>query len=1064
MQRRLHPLLGVLSRSTAVALLCFLALRLGVSPAVAQTVGDVVAMTASDDSTAVVEVDPRGPVRVTGSVVDTDSGKTLDYTNIVFYVFTGSGDATVQHSGTIAISKGEFYHSLTPGRYEATFLYLGYERFTTEPFEILPGEDHRIDVKLKVKPIVMQAFTIDAPMIKNTEFAVLARQQKAIAVQDAITAEQIAKGTDSNVAEALERVTGLSVVGGKYVFVRGLGDRYSSTSLNGASLSSPEPNRRTVPLDIFPAAMLDNVIVQKTYTPDMEGEFGGGNIDVQTRAAIDHRRISQKISVGYSENVYLDGAYSYDGGMHDWIGIDGGRRSLPGSMAPYTDRRLPGVLNVLGDGLERTKLSDIRESFGNTWTPRRSSDRPNFSYSGLLADKYSVAGRPGSYVLAASLSNSMNTRQFEQINLRGGTARTHWDKLRSTRSTLLGLTGAFNFRPADGTAISFNSLYTRGSDDNVVLQEGTNDQSEDIRQTALDYVERSLFSNVLQGSHVVGTEGSKLQWLLSHSHATRNQPDARRTEFKKETFYITDPEDEEEILDTYEGWGASPLQFPFERQFGVSGEDDYGLKMDWTLALPEQGWIENTFKFGYAFRKRDRDFGYRLFGITGRGLEYDGSGDAERLFDPYHLERDAFLETLIITERTAPTDSYSASLETQAFYSMLDVDIASRVRIVGGARLETSDQTIQTATASIWKDADLDKSDRISSQKDNENVLPALNGTWRISDRINLRGGYSKTLNRPEFQELAPVLLYDYEKDIEYTGNPYLEQTEIDSYDARFEFYPAPRRYMAFSVFEKRIDQPIEQFITGRAAGTALRSPVNGDRGQLKGWEVEWRGGVLDAAAGVGQVAVAGSWLATRPAWLLAKFPGLGFLGTLDVPLRRVGAADVPELSNWGLSFNFSKIESEAEINESQAARQAQAGRGNDVDPGVLPDDVYRSAPLTGQSTYSVNLGLFYGDGTSDFSIMGKGFGDRLDAYGLGSPDIYESVPFTVDVAYAHKIGSAMKVKFALENVLDQRREFYYDAEDGEEFEDVDQSIITDPVRQSWRDGTKLSISLTYAP
>ena len=1017
------------------------------------------------DSSATPVVAPNTPGVVTGYVTDTESGRGLPYTNIVIYTVE-AGDRRMQIGGSIALTRGQYFARVNPGRYELNFLYLGYEPYTSEVLEVRPGETLELDVPMKVKPIEFQTFTVQATKITNTAVSALVEKKKSVAVQEAITAEEISRSTDSDAAEALERVTGLSVVGGKFVFVRGLGDRYSSTSLNGTSLSSPEPNRRTVPLDIFPAAMLDNVVVQKTFTPDMDGEFGGGNIDIQTREAIDERQFSQKFSIGYAENVFTDDYYTYDGGRTDWLGLDDGTRGLPRILDPYADEKLPDKRNFLGEGLPVQQLSAIREAFPNTWTPRREDGIPNFGYSGLYADRYELFGRQGSFLLAGSLSNGFNTREFEETDFRGGSGeevqtRSTFDVAQSERSTLLGLTGAFNLRATDASRLSYNLLYTRGSEDKARVATGVNDQSETFLQNTLTYVERDLLSHVFRGQHALNGAGSELEWMVNYSQANRNEPDRRFSEFKETTFYVFDPDDSEEIIDQYQGWGKSPLGFPFVRVFGESQEDDMGLKLNWNFRLPETSWADRGLKLGYSFRDRERSTRYRRFGIDCQTCDFDGSGRGEQVFDRSTYDDPTTLDRQIIRETTDSSDQYDAGQEVSGLYAMSDWYLFDTIRLVGGARYETSEQFVLAESSNV---AAADR-ERKETSLVTSNWLPAFNATWTATERINVRLAYSRTLNRPEMRELSPFSNYNYEENVEEQGNLFVQQAEIDSYDFRFEVYPGLRRYMAFSLFRKELDNPIERILFAQAAGNLKEVPGNGEEGTLEGWEIEWRGGMGDAVQGVGQLGNAVAWTATRPLWLLGQVPGLGFFEGATVDLRRVQAPDAPGLANWGLSFNFSKIESEVTINRTRLLDEIRATtEGAELSEETAGGILTSTAPLTGQSSYALNAGLIYGNGRQDFSLMLKAFGDRLTAFGVGSPDLYEDVPAVIDAAWATRLGPSVKLKFGLENILDERRRFVYDDSNGETFVDLEGNEVDVPLRRAWRDGRKLSISLTYAP
>jgi hypothetical protein len=1012
------------------------------------------------------EIEPDAPGTVFGTVHDAEDGKALPYTNIV-YLAVGPGGRTEQAGGTMAVGPGQYWATMLPGRYQLSFLYLGYEKYTTEPFDLGPAQQIKLDVELKVKPIEMEMIAIQAAAITNTEFAQLERQRKAVAVQDAISAEQISKSTDSNVAEALERVTGLSVVGGKFVYVRGLGDRYSSTSLNGASLSSPEPSRRTVPLDIFPSAMLDNVVVQKAYTPDMPGEFGGGNVDVRTREAIDKRQFNVSMKAGVSTNVLDHGYYSYSGGNLDWLGYDDGARALPSTLDPWADSKLPPKKTLFLPGLEPKELSAIRESFSNVWTPQAYSDPINFSYSAMYADKFSIADRVGSVLVASSLSNSFNTRLYEEIDYRGGTSeqvapRTYGDVQQSDAETLLGVTGALNFIPWSGANLSYNYLYTRGSEDKARRAEGVDDSGVPLLQNSLTFIERQLSSHVLQTSVATGASGSSLNLLGSYSSANRNEPDRRYSEFKWQTVRLYD--DDENYIGDSGYWAKSSLQYPFQRVFGESDEEDLGLKANYDWRLPPTAVSRQGLKFGWEIRDRDRTTSYRRFGITCTTCDFQmADGVTEDLFNRALYDDPAVLDNVVIEETTKPADTYDAGQQVTGYFLMGDVDLWERFRIVGGARYEESRQFVSVPENEFVSEGE---SEPRTINLDRDDILPALNGTWRMTERTNFRLGYSKTLNRPEMRELSPFLNFNYETNLEEQGNAYLDQATIDAFDARLEVYPGVRRYMALSGFYKQFDRPIERILVPQAAGNLKEVPGNGYTGDLYGVETEWRGGINHAAQGIGQVGVASAWALTRPFWLLGQVPGLGAVASLSVDFQRVGDPDVPGLRNFGVMANYSWIFSETQVNRDLIQRQARMTVEPDAAQEVeeVEGDNIDTGPLTGQSSYALNLGLFYGDGSRDASLMLKDFGDRLFAYGVGTaPDVYERVPVTLDFSFSQRIGQGLKVKFTAENLLDRRREFAYDRQDGQIFVGPDGEPDDDPIRYGWVDGRKFALSFSWS-
>lgn len=913
------------------------------SPAAAQTA-------ATDSSQA--RVHPSTPGVVAGRVLSAD-GEPLAYTNIVFQA-AGTSETV---GGTLAITEGRFVHRIEPGRYDILFIYIGYERVAVEGVEVAPGGRAELgEIRMKVKPILMERFAITEAAIRNTERAALARQQKAVAVSDAVTAEQMSRASDSDAAEALQRVTGVSVVGGKYVFVRGLGDRYSSTRVNGASLSSPEPNRRTIPLDIFPTGLIEAITIHKTYTPDMPGEFGGGVVDVVTRSVVDRRSFSQKFKLGWSENVSEQGFLGYRGGNWDFLGIDDGTRALPGLVSDvdgrvYWDR-------TGGDGPSLDEILAMRRSFQNTWTPTPQGTPLNFGYSGHYADRFQLLGKDASVLASLTLSNSFSSSNRIERNYQGSTeiiAETDYQVQQSTHSTLGGLTSSVGWKVGDDDNLKYNLLYTQTSDDKARFSQGPNDDygTSNLTQYQLTYVERTLQSHVVDGTHGLPFN-STLEWTASNSNARRDEPDRRLALYEASPLYNNDDEliGEELLL-------SGRAAYPLTRIFGASDEDDNGLNVSWKLPLLGN----QELRLGGSYRLRDRFVEYRRFGIR---CPFFGSACGDRSLLPEQIldpSTNSGEDRYILEELTRSNDSYGATHRVRAVFSALDLRMARALRVSGGVRVEESEMAVD-ANSPFAAEGEVER-----ARRDNLDALPTVNVTWALSERQNLRLGYSKTVNRPELRELSPFSMFNYELGLNETGTPTLRQARIHSYDARWEMYPGDTQYAAFSFFYKDLRQPIEK-VTWTDTGSRKLEPRNGDVGLLRGVELELRTTLGD----------------------VFQFLGRPIEGTPHRFFYR-----------WGIAFNHARIHSEVVINDAQTTIMN---------------------PLNGQSDRTTNLGLFYGGEKLEGAILYKDFGRRLHSVGLGRlPDIYEYPPRSLDLSLGLDLGSGFGVKLGAENLLDENIE-----------------------------------------
>lgn len=917
-----------------------LAWSLGATPALAQ-VGS-----AEADSASAVASNTPGVLK--GTVVSGETGQPLAYTNIVVYPVDERG-RRAKPGGTMALNGGFFVHRVAPGTYDLSFLYIGYERLVLTDVVVEPGQELALDVTLKVQPIEMAQLVVQAAAIEDTEMSQLRRRQDAMAMTDAISAEQISKGTDSDASEVLERVTGISVVGGsnggKYVFVRGLGDRYSQTQLNGAPLSSPEPNRKAVPMDVFPAGLLENIVVQKTYTPDMEGEFGGGVVNLNTRDWVGGSELKTKIGVGANTNVLDHGFKDYQGGGLDFLGFDDGARGLPGAVPdgrPLQRGRLEGQFTT-------EELRDLRKSFSNVWLPRDEGARPNASTSLQGARDFTLFGRDLGVLGAFTLSNSHATvRDKEDNEYRNDTEGRPLRAYRvdeSRFSALAGLTGALTYQLSGDDVLKYNVLVTRNADDVASFSHGFNDDyGADVTQYRLGFVEKGLDSNVLTGRHGFFWN-STVDWVGSYSHATYNEPDRRRV-----------------VYETPAGSDIPSLSgreaYPFTRVFGASDEYDRSGKLSLSMPLHQGGSGETSLKVGVAHRSRDRNSGYRRFGIRCRGRlcpEVDLTRDPESILAP----GDTLSTDFLVEETTRANDSWSAEQEIDAAYAMLDLRIR-RFRMVGGLRLER----VRTKLVSGSPYATATSDEGVDLHREYEDGLPALNLTYRLTERQSLRAGYSKTLNRPELRELSPFSIYNYEDNLDESGNPDVRQARLHSYDVRYEFYPSLTQLVSVGVFYKDLRHPIEYQVEG-GTGQVTRSPVNGDAGILRGVEVELRTTARDLFR--------------------------------TLMLRRWNPP--PALGRLGIAANHSRIFSEVYIPRGEFTRHTS---------------------LTGQSDTTTNLGLSWESGRWDLSLQYKHFGPRLFGVGLGElPDVYEYPGSSTDLAAGVGLGRTLSLKFTAENLAD---------------------------------------------
>jgi hypothetical protein len=803
---------------------------------------------------------------VVGKVLNAETKEPLPYATVKFKKIVDFGASVELVGGKYTGLDGTFAGKIPVGTYNIEVSYTSYLPQTLKSIFVAAGDTSRVaTVYLQPAKIELKTIKVEGEAIRTKTGSMTTKIKNQGTVMEAITSEQISKTTDSNAAEALGRTSSATVVGGKYLYVRGLGERYSQTQINGTSVGTPEPNKKVVPLDIFPTELLDNVTVQKTYTPDMDGEFGGSVVGLNIKE-FSNNMFRQSFSLGRTETATNTGRLSYQGGSLDFLGIDDGTRALPATikeMAPDTP--------VTPDHFSEHQLAEMGKSFEDIWTPHEASTTPNYSYAGLLAHQFQPFGKKTGLLATFSI-NRGHQNIAKQQNTYGGTSDstpiTAYDVTQSQTSVLWGFNVAGTTQLAEKQKLKFNLLYTQNTDDESRESQGlNNDRGSVVRFYDLSYVERGMLSAIMQGSHDTGLLKSNLDWSLSYSDAKRDEPDRRKTVY-------------EQIDSTFQLTGAGD-QHPLTRLFGDSNEKDKGAKLSWTIPFDWSARASN-FKTGVAYDNKDRVSNYRRFGFTTRFADGSQRQDADFTQPAEDQVTDQNLDDGLWTleEITRPNDSYTADQTLKAVYGMVDLPLLSWARVLTGVRYEDCRQSVHAQSLFALDDPGV-QVDRHTSD-----VLPAVNVTFTPTHQMNVRAAYSKTVNRPELRELCPFGMDNFETGYREVGNTKLVEAKLQNYDLRWELYPGPGELISLGAFYKQFHDPIVKYVYpstgGYEEGPSNGVELNGDPGHLSGWEAEARLSLRDMWRGM-------AWAAD-----MGQAPRL--------------------LSRFSLGANYSKVESEVHV------------------------------------------------------------------------------------------------------------------------------------------------------
>ena len=892
----------------------------------------------------------QGQGIISGIVVDGETGEELIAVNII---------VTGTQIGAASDLNGEFRLTNVPaGTHSLEVSYIGYTKQTVKGIEVKSGEVSKLEIAMMPDVLELEEVIVEARALRNTEASLLKERQKSNSVSDAISSEAISRSGSSDAAAAVSRVTGASVVGGKYVYVRGLGDRYSSTHLNGAELPSADPDKKAFNLDLFPASLLDNIVTLKTFTPDKPGNFTGGIVDVGTKAFPEQFNFNVSVSGSYNTLTTGNESYiTYGGGGNDWLGMDDGSRDIPAILAD-PNVEVPSPIEARRDDELAQQLDDMSNAFTPVMSPSSGSAPLNNSFSLSVGDQEDVLGNPFGY--QASLSYSRNFKFYDdgiigRWQLRGNASEQDLlssdmdlNDIKSTEEASWGGLVTLSYRLAQNHQLSFNTIYSQSGEASSRYQYGswTDQLSEDFvyETRTLLYTERNLQSYQLTGKHVFpALNETEIEWKGAFATNEQLEPDLR--------FFSDDyvEEDGNRLYNIQNNLYNYPTRF-----FRNLNEDNTNL--DLKVSVPFQQWSgqKAQLKFGGSFIQKDREFNERRFEYQQNDPRAQFTGDFDYFFNElvgiYDSSRNTF--GYHISDESRTSSNYTGDETITAGFFMVELPILSNLRFVGGARLETTDIEVLSADTSQQAGI-LDESD----------LLPSVNFIYQFNQNTNLRMAYGRTLARPNFRELAPYRTFEFLGDYLFAGNANLKRTLIDNFDVRLEWFLNPGEILAVSGFYKEFENPIERTIDIETNNISYK---NVDQGKVYGIELEARKNLYQV-------------------WEELKF--------------------------FQVAANFSLVRSVVDIpaNELELIQR-------------FDESAETTRPLFGQSPYILNFELSYinPDMGTTAGLFLNTFGDRLSEVTLGAtPDVFESGRTTVDIIVSQEIFGGLKGKFSAKNLLD---------------------------------------------
>jgi TonB-dependent receptor len=906
--------------------------------------------------------------------------------------------ATVMVDGTSNGSytdlDGKFSVKVEPGMYNLKISFISFQTLTIEGVEVAAGETNTLsNIRLKVSSQQLEAAVVTAEATRKSEEALMTVKRKSVAMMDGISSEKMAMTGDGTAVEAAKRVTGVSIEGGKYVYVRGLGDRYSKTTLNGVDVPGLDPDKNTIQMDIFPTSLIDNITVKKNFTADMPADFTGGLLNIETKSFPEEKFLNVSLGIGFNPSMHFNSDYlTYDGGSTDFLGFDDGTRELPAGAG---GANIPTPINS-----DPQLVNNFVNRFNPQLGAKRQTSLMDFSGGVSLGNQIEVGEDNGSgyrpklgYIFA--LTYKTDYRYFDDVQY--GEYQKQIDPNETELKYATKQQGELGEKTVLGGVLGGLAYKTRNSKYRLTamrLQSGTSragifqidNNPSAVGQSGyfaeshnLEYNERSLTNVLINGTHYLDQSGWEIDWRVSPTLSTSDDPDIRRTAFTQtpvDTSFIA-------------GAGGNP-----SRIWRSLTELNATAKVD--LSKEYKLFDEDAkLKFGASHTYKQRDYEILIFDLQFNANQSWPNPDPSEVLNPDNLYPNSPNSIYYQSGNSFPNpNAYESNVHNTGAYVSNEFSPADRLNAVVGLRVENY---VQRHTG---RDQDFAAGDPNGRNLDNDIVLESIDFfptavlIFELNEMQNLRGSYSKTIARPSFKELSFAQILDPITNRYFNGGLYsyggswdgnLTSTRIDNFDLRWELFQERGQLFSVSAFYKQFDNPIELVRIPEQQTSTEYQPRNVGDGSLYGLEFEVR-------------------------------KTLKFLS--------------PKLENFSVSGNLTLVESQIDMTLTEFnARLTYEKDGQSVD---------NSRQMAGQAPWVINGGLSYGNTENgiDAGIFYNVNGPTLHIVGSGLfPDIYQEPFHSLNVSFRKTLGEEgnTSIDFNASNLLNDRREIFYQSYEAQE-------------------------------
>ena len=754
--------------------------------------------------------------KIEGKVTDSKSGAILSGVSISM-----DGDKAIASSNI----DGYFVLTVAAGKkYTIKLTSVGYQSKEITDIEVSAGQVTHLEILIDKSAKTEDAVMVRASARKESAAALITYQKNTSVVAQVVSAETIRRSPDKNTGDVLKRVPGASLQQGKYLIVRGLADRYNQAMLNGVLLSSTEPDRKTFSFDIIPSNLVDNIIINKSFVPELPGEWAGGLIQVNTKDVPAKDFFSVQIGTGFNTNTIGKDFYTYEGSNTDWLGYDNGKRGLPAGIPNRA------AFAQLTQG-EKTAYAP---SFENIWSTTKKSSNVtpplnqsvafNFGFNKKLSSRNKLAA-----IFAVNYNRSNKRLDYQnQVNtFQNSIASTSFDYINTKYSNdvLAGALANITLQLGNNSKISFKNILNINTTNYATIRAGQDfDAGQGVKSTELAFKANTFFNTQLTGDHNIKRYSAKLHWFGSFNILDQYIPDQRRLEYIQEN-----PADPNSNYIASIG-ASNASQKSGSRYFGFLSDYNYTAGADISKDF-KLGKLTQSVKGGYFFQVKDRLFDSRPFSIY---LPIDNKPllrlPADQIFAAQNFGNGTD-NKFALNELSGPNYRYLANSILNAGFLQFDNAITEKLRVVWGLRVEDFDQLVGSVK----------KSDPRFVNSKVTDYLPGVNATYKFNNKTNIRLSGSQTVIRPEFRELSTFSFYDFDLGASVLGNTGLQRTKVSNFDVRYELYPRGGEMFTFGVFYKYFKNPIEAYFNASSGGASTYNFINAKEANSFGAELEFR-------------------------------------------------------------------------------------------------------------------------------------------------------------------------------------------------------------------------------